>query len=256
MGAASTQREERVAAAAYSGLGTSQDLGHSLVLLVPEAPESPMLNRIVGLGTTRPTSERELDAALALVPAGTNFYVAVAAHARPSALATWLASRGLEPGWGWMGFRRGLAAVPERRTQLTISIASGSAAETAFARIVRIGYGLPEEAEAAVRRAFATRWECLLAHDGDEPVAAAALYAAEGVGYLGLAATLPEHRGRGAQSALLAERIRRAAELGCNVLTTETGERREGSPSDSYRNLVRAGFEETAVTANWLGRKG
>jgi hypothetical protein len=35
---------------------------------------------------------------------------------------------------------------------------------------------------------------------------------------------------------------------------TETGERREGLPSNSYRNILRTGFEEVAVTANWLGR--
>jgi len=31
-------------------------------------------------------------------------------------------------------------------------------------------------------------------------------------------------------------------------------ERRDDVPSNSYRNILRAGFEEIAVTANWLGR--
>ena len=150
---------------------------------------------------------------------------------------------------------RRLEPLPAIQTALTVSAASGDADAVAFARIVRLGYGLPERAEAAVRRVFATRWECLLARDGDTPVAAAGLYAANGVGYLGLAATLAEHRGKGGQSALLAARIRRAAEIGCDVVTTETGELREGSPSDSYRNLIRFGFDATAVTANWLGRR-
>ncbi len=75
-----------------------------------------------------------------------------------------------------------------------------------------------------------------------------------GVAYLGLAGTLPEHRGKGAQNVLLAARIRRAAELGCDLVITETGERREDRPSGSYRNILRAGFREDIVTANWLGR--
>ena len=50
-------------------------------------------------------------------------------------------------------------------------------------------------------------WDCWLALDGDEPAAAAGLFVAEGVGYLGFAATLPEHRGKGGQNALLAARI-------------------------------------------------
>ena len=90
--------------------------------------------------------------------------------------------------------------------------------------------------------------------DGDEPAGAGALYAAEGVAYLGFAATLAEHRGKGAQNALLATRIRRAAELGCDLVITETGERTGNRPSNSYRNILRAGFEEHAVTAHWLGR--
>jgi hypothetical protein len=36
---------------------------------------------------------------------------------------------------------------------------------------------------------------------------------------------------------------------------TETGERHDDLPSNSYRNILRAGFEEVEVTANWLGRR-
>jgi L-amino acid N-acyltransferase YncA len=65
---------------------------------------------------------------------------------------------------------------------------------------------------------------------------------------------LPAHRGKGAQRALLAERIRKAAGLGCDIVLCETGELREDRSNASYRNLLRAGFEEVGVTANWLGR--
>ncbi len=74
----------------------------------------------------------------------------------------------------------------------------------------------------------------------------------DGAGYLGFAATLADHRRKGAQSALLAARIRRARELGCDVVLTETGELRDDLPGNSYRNILRAGFEEVAVTENWL----
>ena len=78
------------------------------------------------------------------------------------------------------------------------------------------------------------------------------MFVSEGVGYLGFAATLPEHRAKGGQSALLARRIRHAREAGCDVLVTETGERRDDLPSNSYRNILRAGFTEVAVRSNWL----
>ena len=72
--------------------------------------------------------------------------------------------------------------------------------------------------------------------------------------YLSFAGTLREHRGKGAQTALLAARIRRGAEFGCELAVTETGEQRGDQPDNSYRNILRAGFAEDAVTANWLGR--
>jgi len=85
-----------------------------------------------------------------------------------------------------------------------------------------------------------------------EPAGAAALFVDGGAGYLGYAGTVPEHRGKGAQSALLAIRIRRARELGCDALFTETGALLPDRPSASYRNIVRAGFEELYVVPNWL----
>jgi len=78
-----------------------------------------------------------------------------------------------------------------------------------------------------------------------------ALYTNGGTGWLGFAATLPAYRRRGAQTALLAARIRRAAELDCRTLFTETGEAVEGRPSNSYRNLLRAGFEPLYVRPNY-----
>ena len=124
----------------------------------------------------------------------------------------------------------------------------------AFAHIVSRAYGLPPESAAAVHRALDSPWELWLALDGDEPAGAGGLFVDEGAGYIGFAGTLAEHRGKGAQTLLLRHRIARAAELGCDVMLSETGEQRDGLPSNSYRNLVRAGFEETTVTANWLGR--
>ena len=133
-------------------------------------------------------------------------------------------------------------------------VAGGELAE-AFALIVRKSFGLPEGMDPVLARAPGRGWRCWVALDGDEPAGAAALYAAEGVGYLGLAGTLPEHRGKGAQSALLAARIRLAAEQGATRVTTETGVREPGRPDRSYRNILRAGFEEVAVRANWLRQR-
>ena len=75
------------------------------------------------------------------------------------------------------------------------------------------------------------------------------------VGYLGMDGTLPEARGRGAQSALLATRIAAAADQGLQHLFIETGERGTGVPDKSYRNILRAGFQEVEITRHWVGTR-
>jgi GNAT superfamily N-acetyltransferase len=249
-------REERVVLQAYRSLAPeSAEVGGGVAMRFPAAPDSPMLNRVVGLGVRRTASEEDVDAALAWMGSSTSFYVAVSGSARPSELDSWLAARGLERAWGWMAFTRGVEGGPEPETGLRLLEVTTRADAEAFARIVRIGYDLPSSVEPDAARAPDVGWLCWLALDGDTPASAAALFVSEAVGYLGFAATLPTHRGKGAQTALLAARIRRAAELGCERVLTETGERRDDRPSNSYRNILRAGFQEAGVTANWLRRR-
>jgi GNAT superfamily N-acetyltransferase len=248
-------REERASIATYRSFSEVIEIGGALVLTIPGVPESPMCNRIVGLGTERPATEADLDAALATLPAGVTFYVGVSPTAEPPALLDWLAARGLEPGWGWRMFRRAPEPPPVATTSLRLTRVETTADATAFGRVVATGYDLPESGVATMAETYERGWECWLARDGDEPVGAAALFVTDGAAYLGLAATLPEHRGKGAQSALLARRIERAAELGCDLVVTETGELRDDRPSNSYRNLQRAGFLEAGVVANWVGTR-
>jgi GNAT superfamily N-acetyltransferase len=69
------------------------------------------------------------------------------------------------------------------------------------------------------------------------PIAAAALTIHDRVAVLGGAATLPEHRGRGAQTRLLHHRLAAAHALGATLAVATA---RPGSPS--ARNLARTGF--------------
>jgi GNAT superfamily N-acetyltransferase len=247
-------RQERVALEASRAFSSATEVGGAVVLSVPEAPDSPMLNRVVGLGIERPATDPDVDAALSAIDAGVTFYVALTTGARPVELPEWLRARGLEPGWGWMAFRRGVEDPASVETSLRLVEVKTRDEAAAFARVVRVSYELPEETEPRLARLPDVGWLCWLAFDGGEAAGAGALYAAERVAYLSFAGTLPEHRGKGAQSALLGARISRAAGLGCDVVVTETGERRGDRPSNSYRNILRAGFTEDAVTANWLGR--
>jgi GNAT superfamily N-acetyltransferase len=78
------------------------------------------------------------------------------------------------------------------------------------------------------------------AFDAGRPIATAALACFEGIGYLTYARTAEPFRRRGAQSALIAARVRKAQELGCTLIVSQT----LTMLKESYANLQRAGFEE------------
>lgn len=50
---------------------------------------------------------------------------------------------------------------------------------------------------------------------------------------------------------MLAARIAKAAELGCRLMATTTGEAVEGDPQHSYSNIERAGFRAAYTRANF-----
>ena len=226
------------------------DVGGATCLRAPHAPESPMLNRVVGLGVDGPVDEAKLDDALTAM-GDTSFYVAVSPSAE-SSLDGLLEARGLEPGWGWMLFERGPSPAPSVETALRI-VEVGAATLDAWARVVATAYGLPDDAVPWFTAIPGIRaWHAFLALDGDEPAAAAAVWIDGDAAYFGMAGTVPEHRGKGGQGALFAVRIERALAAGCTTLVTETGELRDGSPSSSYRNIRRYGFEERFVVAHRL----
>jgi GNAT superfamily N-acetyltransferase len=178
-----------------------------------------------------------------------------------------LERRGFARDYGWMKFSRG---VGPRQARSDLSVAKvGPERAGDFAAVVTGGFGMPAWTEPLAANVVGRPgWSCYVAYDGDTPAGAGALFVHEGpgservarlgpatlpakVGWLGLGATLPEFRGRGAQSAILAARIEEARRIGCATVTTETGELENDRPSSSYRNIVRAGFREEGVRENY-----
>jgi GNAT superfamily N-acetyltransferase len=216
----------------------------------PALPESTMLNRVVGLGVDEAATAGVLDEIDAFFrDAGVRYGVSVAPQAPPE-LAPQLRERGFTDGYAWMKFRRGVDDPPVVETSLRVDEVTDGAD---VAAVVAAAYGMPLSAGAAFDRLGRNEaWHLLLARDGTAPVGAGALFVHGRVGWLGAAGTLPEHRGKGAQGALLAARIALARELGLDTVTTETGERLPDRPAGSYRNILRAGFDEAYLRPNLL----
>lgn len=97
-------------------------------------------------------------------------------------------------------------------------------------------------------------FQCLTAYRNGAPAGGAGLYLSGGIALFAGAATLPAHRRKGVQAALLASRLRAAQDAGCDfaVVTTSPG-------SKSQANVQRLGFEllyarAILVRKDWGGR--
>jgi len=231
-----------------------RDFGPVQVTIAGSLADVPMLNLV--LGATEPGAVEGGYLAAATTWArerGASPYVPVAPDTPGTVDAErWLESNGFGSGYAWMKFvRNGHPPLfREPRGVEVVELEAGS--EEPFGTIAAVGFGLPAWA-AAFFAALPGRegWRCYLARVDGEPQACAAMLIEGEVAEFGIAATLEPARGCGCQLALLRRRILDAGEDGCRTLFVETGERVPGRPSGSYRNLLRAGFEEAYLRPNW-----
>lgn len=96
-------------------------------------------------------------------------------------------------------------------------------------------------------------WHVFLACDDDgTPLATGALLIEGRHAWLGMGATLPEARRRGAQQALLAARLAAARAAGCITVSVEAEAAEPGHSSPSLNNILRAGFRQLGTRGNYL----
>jgi GNAT superfamily N-acetyltransferase len=69
---------------------------------------------------------------------------------------------------------------------------------------------------------------------------------------LNAGATLPSHRNRGLQTALIAARIAPAARAGCRWIVAEAEKPEEGAGNPSVNRLQRAGLRPLYARRNWV----
>jgi hypothetical protein len=224
------------------------------------AREAPLVefNRSIGLGLEQPVTDEDLESVTAWLQAHASsaWALQLAPVVLSEAVLDWVHESSLEAeGAGWTKFWRGTAPVPDHlsQTSLVLRLAEPSNAAD-FGAVVQAGFGAPPP--------FATwfsglvgrpNWSIYLAYDGKAPVATGALFIDHGWAWIGIAATLPAYRGRGAQTALLSRRIADGLTAGVIGFTAETSEPVPGQQASqiSYRNLLRAGFCMGYTRANY-----
>lgn len=141
---------------------------------------------------------------------------------------------------------------PDQGTDLRIN-SVGPEDFSQWASAALRGFGMPEAGLANMIAAGLAHpgFRPFAAWDGDEIVATANLFIHGEIGSLNTAATLPTHRNRGAQSALIAARSKEAANAGCHWLCAETGRPADGEKNSSQNNLVAAGLRPIYYRQNW-----
>jgi GNAT superfamily N-acetyltransferase len=241
------------AAAAEHGIELAR-FGPVQATILRDLGDRRMANQVLGATEPEAVSGGGLEAAIEWARGrGVDPCVPVAPGLPGTAAAeAFLRGAGFEPGYGWMKFLRD--AHPPRfspRGEVEVVELTGSDEEP-FAAIVAAGFGLPAwGAELFAQLPGRPRWRCYVARVDGRAQAAGAMFLDGGIAELGMAATLEPARGRGCQMALLHRRIVDAAAASCELLFVETGERIPERPSNSYRNILRAGFGEAYLCPNW-----
>jgi hypothetical protein len=244
---------ERVEAAGYAALferGEGTDaarVGGTVCIACPLLPDVTMLNR-----ATPVEDQVDVEAVEAFFAARQVRFAIAVAPGREG-LEEELRRRGYERGYAWMKFSRPAAEPPlEAVTDLRVADA-GPGDAGAFALVEREAYDMAPHTAAFWGAAVdAPNTHAFIAWAGDEPAAAGLVHVDGGYAWLGGGGTRPAFRRHGGQGALFAARIRRAVELGAHTLVTETGEQVPDRPSNSYRNILRHGFREQYLRANWI----
>lgn len=240
-------------AAIFGALGaTVVDVGGWTVLSRPDRPGHPWMHQVVARGDV---SADDLDEALSLAGPTAQVQVPDGVLGRAA-----LVSRGFAV---WSRLVRMVGAVPDPPVEG--SSASGSSAVSglslrvvgpeAAAEVVAVGLagfdvGEPDWWSAPLG---APGWSQVLAHDGAVPVAIGALHVSGPVSgpvaWVGAASTVPAHRRRGAQSALLAHRFQLAAQCGAEQVVSKVD-----PGGGSERNLRRAGLKPAYEVVQWRRR--
>lgn len=213
-------------------------------------------NRVLGLGLEGAPDAKQVEEIvasyeLALVP---RFFVQLAPGVAAGPTIERVEGAGFVHYNNWVRLVRDVSPPGPAPTDLRIEEVKTPHAKL-FGDTLCQGFGWNPELALPVAALVGTPgWKFYLAFDGDRPMGTAALAINGQVGWLSFASTLPEARGHGSQSALVARRILDAKAAGCKILSVETSEETPAKEAPSYRNILRSGFEVAYVRPNYLYR--
>jgi hypothetical protein len=223
---------------------------------VTVAPGSVSLqrNRVLGLGLEEPATVKSIDQLLDLFRAlrVKRFALHQGPPAEEKAITDGLLKRGFKLHHHYSKLWRDILAPSAATTDLCVR-RIGKPDAAAFARVFSNIFAWTADRSAWLQAAVgAPGFSHYLALAGDQPVATGLVYVQGDCAWLGWGGTLTAYRRRGAHAALIAARIKRAAQLGAKWVVCETMAPTPGRPAGSYRNQLRLGFEEAYLRPIWV----
>lgn len=216
-----------------------------------------LFNRVLKFGTSTPATQAQLDDIQSWISryANPSHTIGIDPNAEPAQVKNWLSAAGLGVAGGGLARFLHTGAVLPNPVDSELSVREVGASERkAVGGLVRAAFGFPEGCDDWFGQlAGRPGWRVYFACDGETPVGVGALYVNDGLAWLGVGATLKEHRGRGAQSLLIDRRVRDALAMGVTGVHVETGHPLPGDAiGPSYRNILRAGFEVLFVREHYM----
>ena len=241
-----------------SALGMAHDrIGGGIAVSVPHAPTS-FWNQALGFGFDEPVTAD-------LLARVCGFY----REQGPEVATIQIAPGLLPPDWEEIRAAEGLSA-DRSIVQLACGIdefdldepaaanAVGADEADQWSSVLLRGFNWPEGGPLAAMMAAAVANPAFRSYavwEDGRMVAVANLFVHGEVAVFSGAATLPEYRGRGAQSALLAVRARAAADAGCRWITAQTGAPQPGTANHSLNNMLRGGLRPLYDRPSWIWRR-
>jgi hypothetical protein len=230
------------------GIKTAR-IGGGVALSVRNDP-TKFWSKALGFGFDEPVTGDLIEELLAFYRSNqaTQAVIQIAPDVLPADWDEIVAAHGLRPG---SGINKLLARIEELQfgsSDLRIDEAGPEHAEE-WATVALTAFGMPWEGLGDMMISAVTRGALrpFGAWDGDRMVAVGGLLVQGPLASLNTGATLAEYRGRGAQSGLIAARLKAAAAAGSEWVVSETAE--SGS---SLNNMRRAGLSSLYVRRNWL----
>jgi GNAT superfamily N-acetyltransferase len=235
---------------------TGISLGGGVCLALSRDP-SGYWSKTVGLGRTEPVTADLVKEVVAFYETygGESATLQVHPDALPEDWDEIVAEHGLEQGHPWVKLvRPGDLPVAPADTSLRVGRV-GPADVAEWGHVLVEGFGLPHAIDGLFTELDDDAFTLVAAWDGDRMVGAGTLFVDGGTAQLGGGSTLPTHRGRGAQSAMIALRLQAAQAAGVTLLSAETGVESPGTHNASLHNMRRAGFTVLYERANWVWRR-